>query len=113
MDTHIQFSNINFFSPLKLPVNLGANLLIIQKQFCMSTAKAKLSIYFSIFRSFRHRRQSPILFDSQNNVKPRNTNLIRNPRIHAEHPFILAIYNVVTPADATVISISVLSRTIV
>ena len=113
MDTHIQFSNINFFSLLKLPVNPGANLLIIQKQFCMSTAKAKLSIYFSIFKSFRLQRQSPILSDSQNIVKPRNTDLTRNPRIHAGRPFILAINDVVAPADATVFSFSVLSRTIV
>jgi len=46
MDTHIQFSNINFFYFALLKTSPEAKLLIIQNRFCMSTAKR---YYFKLF----------------------------------------------------------------
>jgi len=56
MDTHIQFSNINFFYFALLKTSPEAKLPIIQNAFCMSTPKPAFSKLFfkarnrSVFR---------------------------------------------------------------
>ncbi len=48
MDTHIQFSNINFFYFALLKTSPEAKLLIIQNLICMSTAKRNFSNFFKL-----------------------------------------------------------------
>ncbi len=59
----------------KLPLNLEAKLLIIQKLICMSTTKPDFVKLFFQTHRIRSQRQSPILLDSAKFVKRRNTDL--------------------------------------
>src|SRR5687768_10167886 len=71
MDTHIQFSNINFFYFALLKTSPEAKLLIIQNQYCLSTEVAK---YFKLFsklsRSAFFQRQFMIFHGIASLVKP-------------------------------------------